>query len=124
MHLGAHLRTSESTYFVGMVPKRFRNVSASCCPGFWNHVLNTTTVRGVFRSSDLFQDGECKRISLVAEVESLSHRKYQRCLLPVVLITETKRQRPWRTRGIILAKIWLVEAFEQIEWSGVDTEEP
>ena len=53
-----------------------------------------------------------------------SHRKYQRGILPVVLITETERQRLWRARSIILAKIWLVEAFEQIEWSGVGTEEP
>ena len=45
-------------------------------------------------------------------------------ILPVVLITETERQRLWRTRSIILAKICLEEAFEQIEWSGVGTEEP
>ena len=53
-----------------------------------------------------------------------SHRKYQRRILPVVLITETERQRLWRARGIILAKIWLVEVFEQIDWSGVGTKEP
>ena len=53
-----------------------------------------------------------------------SHRKYQRRILSVVLITETERQRLWRTRSIILAKICLVEVFEQIEWSGVGTEEP
>ena len=53
-----------------------------------------------------------------------SHRKYQRRILPVVLIAETERQRLWRARGIILAKIWLVEVFEQIDWSGVGTKEP
>jgi hypothetical protein len=53
-----------------------------------------------------------------------SHRKYQRRILTVVLITETERQRLWRARGIILTKIWLVEVFEQIDWSGVGTEEP
>ena len=55
---------------------------------------------------------------------SPSHRKYQRRILPFVLITETERQRLWRACGIILAKVWLVEAFEQIDWSGVGTKEP
>src|ERR1700752_4843930 len=53
-----------------------------------------------------------------------SHRKYQRRFLPVVSITETERQRLWRARGIILAQIWLVEPFEQIDWSDISTEEP
>jgi hypothetical protein len=53
-----------------------------------------------------------------------SHRKYQRRILSVILIAETERQRLWRARGVILAKIWLVEVFEQIDWSGVGTKEP
>jgi hypothetical protein len=55
---------------------------------------------------------------------SPSHRKYQRRILPVVMITETERQRLWRACGIILAKVRLVETFEQIDWSGVGTKEP
>jgi hypothetical protein len=53
-----------------------------------------------------------------------THLNWKRRILPVVLITETERQRLWRARGVILAKIWLVEAFEQIDWSRVGTKEP
>src|ERR1700721_3074765 len=55
---------------------------------------------------------------------SPSHRKYERRILPVVLIAETERQGLWRACGIILAKVRLVETFEQIDWSGVGTKEP
>jgi hypothetical protein len=53
-----------------------------------------------------------------------SQGKYQRRILPIILIAETERQRLWRARGIILAKIRLIEVFEQIDWPGVGTEEP
>jgi hypothetical protein len=71
------------------------------------------------------RNGSMRRINPCGLETSLpSHRKYQRRILPVVLITETERQRLWRARGIILTKIWLVEVFEQIDWYGVGTKEP
>jgi hypothetical protein len=73
------------------------------------------------------QNGEYECIRLVGEStlwNSPSHRKYERRILPVVLIAETERQGLWRACGIILAKVRLVETFEQIDWSGVGTKEP
>ena len=45
-------------------------------------------------------------------------------IVRIPLITEPERQRLWRARGIIMGQIWLVEVFEQINWSRVGTKEP
>src|SRR4029077_8268263 len=53
-----------------------------------------------------------------------SHREDQGRIVRIPLITKRERQRLWVAGGIILPKIRLVEVFEQINWSGIGTEEP
>ena len=55
---------------------------------------------------------------------SSSRRKDQCRIVRIPLITKRERQRLWVACGIILAKIRLVVVFEQINWSGIGTEEP
>lgn len=54
----------------------------------------------------------------------LPRRNDQPRIVRIPLIAEPERQRLWRARGIIMGQIWLVEIFEQINWSRVGTKEP